>query len=182
MTMGGTAPGFEVGAPAPVSLQMLGVDGAVHTLDEYAEAKALVVVFIGNGCPTVRGYDARLKTLHERYAPEGAQFVAVNANNAHLSPFDTHAEMVKRARASGFPFPYLKDENGSLARSLGAVATPHAFVFDAGRRLRYRGRIDDARIAESVTTRELEDALGAVLAGRRPPVDLTEPFGCSIVW
>jgi thiol-disulfide isomerase/thioredoxin len=180
--MTGAATGLESGAPAPVSPQMLGVDGSVHTLEEYADAKALVVVFIGNGCPTVRAYDDRLKELHERHAAAGARFVAVNANNAHLSPFDTHAEMVARARASGLPFPYLKDEEGALARALGAVATPHAFVFDADRRLRYRGRIDDARMPESVTTRDLDQAVGAVLAGRGPPVEATEPFGCSIIW
>lgn len=180
--MAGATTGLEIGAPAPISPQMLGVDGAVHTLEEYADAKALVVVFIGNGCPTVRGYDGRLQELHERYAPAGVRFVAVNANNAYLSPFDTHAEMVERARASGLPFPYLKDEGGALARTLGAVATPHAFVFDGDRRLRYRGRIDDARMAESVTTRDLDEAVGAVLAGRRPAEEATEPFGCSIIW
>lgn len=180
--MAGTATGLEIGAGAPISPQMLGVDGAVRTLEEFGDAKALVVVFIGNGCPTVRAYDERLKELHKRHAPDGAQFVAVNANNAHLSPFDTPAEMVTRARASGLPFPYLKDEDGALARALGAVATPHAFVFDAHRRLRYKGRIDDARMPESVTTRDLDEAVGAVLAGRRPPVEATEPFGCSIIW
>lgn len=180
--MTGPATGLEIGALAPVSPQMPGVDGGVHTLEEYADARALVVVFIGNGCPTVRAYDDRLKELHERHAPDGAQFVAVNANNAHLSPFDTLAEMVARADAAGLPFPYLKDEEGALARALGAVATPHAFVFDADRRLRYRGRIDDARMPESVTTRDLDEAVGAVLAGRRPPVEATEPFGCSIIW
>jgi peroxiredoxin len=177
-----TATGLEIGAPAPVSPHMPGVDGRSHTLEEYADPKVLVVVFIGNGCPTVRAYDERLKDLHRRFGAEGAQFVAVNANNAHLSPFDTHAAMVERAYVSGLPFPYLKDEDGSLARALGAVSTPHAFVFDADRRLRYRGRIDDARIAESVTTRDLERAVEALLTGRRPPVEATEPFGCSIIW
>lgn len=180
--MAATATGLEIGAPAPVFPQMLGVDGRPHTLQEYRDAKVLVVVFIGNGCPTVRAYDERLKDLHDRFSADGAQFVAVNANNSHLSPFDTHAAMVERARVAGLLFPYLKDEDGSLARALGAVSTPHAFVFDADRRLRYRGRIDDARIPESVTTRELQDAVEALLAGRRPPVETTEPFGCSIVW
>ena len=180
--MAATATGLEIGAPAPVSPQMLGVDGRLHTLEEYADANALVVVFIGNGCPTVRAYDDRLKDLDARYGAAGMQLVAVNANNAHLSPFDTHAAMVERAQAAGLPFPYLKDEDGSLARALGAVSTPHAFVFDADRRLRYSGRIDDARIAESVKTHDLQDAVEALLAGGPPAVETTEPFGCSIVW
>jgi thiol-disulfide isomerase/thioredoxin len=180
--MAETATGLEIGAPAPVSPQMLGVDGRTHTLEEFGDAKVLVVVFIGNGCPTVRSYEERLKHLHDKYAAQGAQFVAVNANNPHLSPFDTHAEMVARAGEAGLPFPYLKDEDGSLARAFGAVSTPHAFVFDEDRRLRYRGRIDDARIPESVTKRDLHEAVGALLEGRPPPVETTDPFGCTIVW
>jgi len=174
--------GLEIGAPAPVSPQMLGVDGKPHTLEEYGDAKALAVVFIGNGCPTVRAYEERLKELHGKYAAKGVQLIAVNANNPHLSPFDTHEEMVARAQKMGLPFPYLKDERRELARALGAVSTPHAFLFDGDRRLRYRGRIDDARIAESVTTNDLDEAIGAVAEGRRPEVETTEPFGCSIVW
>ena len=176
------AAGLEIGALAPVSPQMLGVDGRTHTVDEFGDAEVLVVVFIGNGCPTVRAYEDRLKRLHEKYLEKGVQIVAVNSNNPHLSPFDTHAEMVARAREAGLPFPYLKDEDGSLARAFGAVSTPHAFVFDGDRRLRYRGRIDDARITESVTRLDVDEALGALLEGGRPPVEATDPFGCSIIW
>jgi thiol-disulfide isomerase/thioredoxin len=180
--MADTATGLEIGALAPVSPQMLGVDGRTHTLEEFGEAKSLVVVFIGNGCPTVRAYEDRLKDLHEKYAEKGVQLVAVNSNNPHLSPFDTHAEMVARARERVLPFPYLKDQDGSLAGAFGAVSTPHAYVFDGDRRLRYRGRIDDARIPESVTKRDLDEAVGALVEGRRPPVEATDPFGCSIIW
>jgi peroxiredoxin len=180
--MADTATGLEIGAPAPVSPQMPGVDGRTHTLEEFGGARALVVVFIGNGCPTVRAYEDRLKDLHERYAEKGVQLVAVNSNNPHLSPFDTHAEMVARAGETGLPFPYLKDEDGSLARAFGAASTPHAFVFDGDRRLRYRGRIDDARIPESVIRHDLDEAIGALLEGRPPPVAETDPIGCSIIW
>ena len=180
--MSETATGLEIGAPAPVSAQMLGVDGHTHTLQDFSDAKVLVVVFIANGCPTVRAYDERLKTLHEKYAARGVRIVAVNSNNPHLSPFDTHDQMITRARDAGLPFPYLKDEDGSLARTFGAISTPHAFAFDAERRLRYQGRIDDARIAESVKSRDLEEAIKALLDGEEPPVQETLPFGCSIIW
>ena len=176
------ATGLEIGAPAPVSPQMLGVDGQPHSLEEFGDVDALVVIFIGNGCPTVRAYEERLAQLHERFSSRGVQFVAINSNNAHLSPFDTHVEMVARAREAGLPFPYLKDEDGYLARAFGAISTPHAFVFDRNRRLRYRGRIDDARIPESVTKRDLDEALDALLSGRTPAVEATDPFGCSIIW
>ncbi len=180
--MAETATGLEIGAPAPVSPQMLGVDGHTHTLEDFNNAKVLVVVFIGNGCPTVRAYDDRLKELDQKYGARGVQLVAVNANNSHLSPFDTHDEMVSRARDAGLPFPYLKDQDGSLARTLGAISTPHAFAFDVDRQLMYRGRIDDARIAQSVTKRDLEEAIEALLDDKQPPVEETQAFGCSIIW
>ena len=176
------ATGLEIGAGVPISPQMRGVDGRMHTLDEYLGATALVVVFISNGCPTVRAYEDRLRSLHDKYAPAGVRLVAVNSNNPHLSPFDTYDEMVARAREARLPFPYVKDEDSALARAFGAVSTPHAFAFDSDLRLRYRGRIDDARIAESARQHDLDEAIAALLAGRRPPVAETEPFGCSIIW
>lgn len=180
--MSETATGLEIGAPAPVSGQMRGVDGRSYTLDAFGDSEVLVVVFIGNGCPTVRAYEDRLKDLHEKYAGKGVHVVAVNSNNPHLSPFDTYPEMVSRADEAGLPFPYLKDEDGAMARAFGAISTPHAFVFDGQRRLRYRGRIDDARNPESVKHRDLEEAVGALLDGRTPAVEVTDAFGCSIVW
>ena len=180
--MSETATGLEIGAPAPVSGQMQGVDGRSYTLESFGESEVLVVVFIGNGCPTVRAYEDRLKELYEKYSDRGVQIVAVNANNPHLSPFDTYPEMVSRAGEAGLPFPYLKDEDGALARAFGAISTPHAFVFDGQRRLRYRGRIDDARNPESVKRRDLEEAVGALLDGRPPNVEVTDAFGCSIIW
>jgi thiol-disulfide isomerase/thioredoxin len=180
--MSETATGLEIGAPAPVSGQMRGVDGPSYTLDAFGDSEVLVVVFIGNGCPTVRAYEDRLKALHDKYSGRGVQIVAVNANNPHLSPFDTYPEMVSRASDAGLPFPYLKDEDAALAQAFGAISTPHAFVFDGQRRLRYRGRIDDARNPESVKHRDLEEAVGALLDGRTPDVEVTDAFGCSIIW
>jgi thiol-disulfide isomerase/thioredoxin len=180
--MSETATGLEIGAPAPVSGQMRGVDGRSYTLDAFGDSEVLVVVFIGNGCPTVRAYEDRLKDLHKEYSDKGVQIIAVNSNNPHLSPFDTYPEMVSRAGEVGLPFPYLKDEDGALARAFGALSTPHAFVFDGQGRLRYRGRIDDARNPESVKHRDLEEAVHALLEGRTPAVEVTEAFGCSIIW
>lgn len=180
--MSETATGLEIGALAPASGQMRGVDGRSYTLDAFGDSAVLVVVFIGNGCPTVRAYEDRLKELHTKYEDGSVQIVAVNSNNPHLSPFDTYPEMVSRANEAGLPFPYLKDEDAALARAFGAISTPHAFVFDGMRRLRYRGRIDDARNPESVRHRDLEEAVGALLDGRTPPVEVTDAFGCSIIW
>jgi hypothetical protein len=110
------------------------------------------------------------------------QVVAINSNNPYLSPPDTLAQMSLRAAEKGFNFPYLKDETGAAARAYGATRTPTALLFDGDRRLRYRGRIADARHPARVTRHDLEQAIDDLLAGRPVEVPETEAFGCSIVW
>ena len=141
----------------------------------------LAVVFIANGCPTVRVYDERLISLQRSFGDRGVQVVAVNSNNPYLSPPDVYEEMVKRAEQAGYNFPYVKDPDGSLARNYGAISTPHAFVFDGSRRLRYRGRIDDSRDPSKTTNHDLANALADVVAGRAVQTPVTQPFGCAIV-
>ncbi|MGH2408678.1 MAG: thioredoxin family protein [Candidatus Limnocylindrales bacterium] len=159
-----------------------GVDGRTHSLSSLAGARATVVVFLGNGCPTVRSYEDRLMAMARAWRPAGVELIAINPNNPSLSPPDTFAQMVSRSTARMFNFAYLKDEDGSVARSYGAVCTPHAFVLDAQRRVVYSGRIDDSRRGNTITTRDLENAADDLVAGRPVAVSQTEPFGCAIVW
>ena len=119
--------------------------------------------------------------LQEAYTHKGVQLVAINSNNAYLSPVDTFAEMVRRVQEKHFNFPYLKDEDGSVADAFGAISTPHIFVLDSGRILRYKGRIDDSRDPAKATHSDLEYALEDVLAQRSVRVPETKPFGCAIV-
>ena len=174
--------GLDLGSSAPGFRELPGVDGGRYSLSSFDGAPVLVIVFASNGCPTVRAYEDRLIRLHETYAERGVQLVAINSNDPHLSPFDTLDEMVARANERGLGYPYLKDADGSVARAFGAVCTPHVFVFDGERRLRYQGRIDDARVAETVESPDLENAIGDLLAGRTVVVPATRPFGCAIVW
>jgi peroxiredoxin len=160
----------------------LGIDGRRYSLSSFDDSRLLVVVFTSNGCPTVRAFESRLGEIQGTHGRESVRVVAINSNNPYLSPGDSYAEMVRRAGEKGFPFPYLKDEDGSVARAYGAISTPHAFVFDQDRRLRYQGRIADSRIPEKVTSPDLEHALSDLLVGRPPRVPVTVPFGCSIVW
>jgi hypothetical protein len=171
-----------VGAPIPRFEGLWGVDGRTHALGDYAGARLIALVFISNGCPTVRAYEERLATLQARFGPRGLQVIAVNANDPHLSPGDSPARMIERSQQTGLDIPYLRDDGAALARTLGAAVTPHAFLFDQDRLLRYRGRVDDARLPENVTVRDLEAAVEDLLAGREPRVTEAEPFGCSIVW
>jgi thiol-disulfide isomerase/thioredoxin len=174
-TQRSTLPAVEFGA-------LHGVDGSRHSLSSLAGTRGTVVVFLGNGCPTVRAYEDRLMAMARAWRPSGVELIAINPNNASLSPPDTLAQMISRSTARSFNFPYLKDDDGSVARRFGAVCTPHAFVLDADRRIVYQGRIDDSRMGNTITSRDLENAVDDLLAGRPVAVTKTEPFGCSIVW
>jgi thiol-disulfide isomerase/thioredoxin len=159
-----------------------GVDGGLYSFLEMAGSTATVVVFISNGCPTVRAYEQRLIKLQETWRSHGVRIIAINANNSFLSPPDTFIEMAKRAADRNFNFPYLKDDDRAVAKAFGAVCTPHAFLLDAKRKVVYSGRIDDSRVGDKITSRDLENAVADVVAGRPVTVDHADPFGCSIVW
>jgi hypothetical protein len=174
--------GLELGAPLPRFQGLPATDGGRYSSSSFDGSGQLVLVFVGNGCPSVKAYGDEFNLMQQLYGPGGAQFVAVNSNNAALSPPDTLADMVKVADARGWIFPYLKDADSVLARGCGALATPHAFVFDAERRLRYRGRLTDSRDPSRATSSDLTDAIADLQAGRRVRVPETEPIGCSIVW
>jgi hypothetical protein len=180
--MATSPPALALGDVAPKFHDLIGVDGQRYSLSSFGSHPILVLVFVGNACPSVKAYGEKLNRLHQVYGPLGVQLVAVNANNANLSPADTFAQMVEAARERGWHFPYVKDADGSLARACGAITTPHAFVFDHERRLRYRGRPTDSRQPSRATTNDLSNALADLVAGRPVGLADTPAFGCSIVW
>jgi alkyl hydroperoxide reductase subunit AhpC len=142
---------------------------------------------MSNGCPTVKAYQERLKKIQNDYQSKGVQLLGINSNNEHLSAVDSFEEMARRVQEAQLNFPYLKDTDGSVARSYGAICTPHVFLLDKSRKLRYKGRIDDARHESRVTTTDLTNALDDLTNssdGRPGNVRVvnTVPFGCSIVW
>lgn len=151
-----------------------------------------MVVFTCNHCPTAQYYEERLKQLVTDYQPKGAAVVAIMPNDPKSVRLDelgwtdlsdTFAEMKIRAHDRGFNFPYLYDgDTEAVARAYGPVATPHAFLFDAHRKLRYVGAIDDSERVQHVKVHYLRDALDAVLAGQEPPVTHTKVVGCSVKW
>jgi peroxiredoxin len=120
--------------------------------------------------------------IQRDYSGNSVQLLALNSNNSYLSPADTYAEMVLKVREQGFNFPYVKDEDRRVARAYGAICTPHVFLLDEERRLRYKGRIDDSRNPERVTVSDLRNAIEDLLANRPLRVSETTPFGCGIIW
>ena len=171
---------LEIGADAPPFENLLGVDGARDGLSTLADRAAVVLLFTSNRCPTAKAYVERLNALQADYGPRGVQLVAINSNDPALYPDESYPAMVRQAATDGYTFPYLFDEGQDVARAYGPSCTFHAFLLDRERKLRYEGRIDDARLAERVTTHDLRSALDAVLAGREVEVPRTRAFGCSL--
>jgi len=165
-----------------LELKLAGTDGEYHSISSLAGRNATAVIFLANGCPTARAYSERLRSLQTSREGEGIRIVAINANNPHLSPADTMREMAKHAAQHQLNFPYLKDEVGTVARGFGAICTPHAFLLDRDMKIVYRGRIDDSRLGDRVSSRDLDNALSDVVAGKPVTVAQTDPFGCAIVW
>jgi thiol-disulfide isomerase/thioredoxin len=188
---GPAIPTLAIGAKAP-DFDLPGVDGKRYTLASFAKAKVLVLVFTANHCPTAQAYEERIEKLHADFSGRGVQVVLVSPNDplalrldeqGYSDLGDTLAEMKIRAKDRGWTFPYLYDgETEAMSRKYGPVATPHVFVFDAERKLRFVGRVDDNENPAKATTHDARDAIEAVLAGQPVPVETTKVFGCSVKW
>lgn len=184
-------PTLALGSAAP-EFNLPGVDGRNWTLGDFSKAQALVVIFTCNHCPTAQYYEERIKRVARDYLPKGVALVAISPNDPQSVRLDelgwtdlgdSFEEMKIRARDREFNFPYLYDgDTETASRAYGPVATPHAFVFDAGRKLRYVGAIDDSERVEQVTRHYLRDALDALLAGKPPAITQTKAVGCSVKW
>lgn len=175
--------GMPVGTPAP-PFTLPATDGRSYSLDDFADAKALVVVFTCNHCPYAKAAEERLVRLQAEYGPRGVRLVAINPNDDRSHPGDSFENMVKRAAERGFNFPYLRDASQEVARAYDAACTPDVFVFGSDRGLVYNGRIDDDWQDERrVTRHDLREVLDALLEGRPHALpDVVPAMGCSIKW
>jgi peroxiredoxin len=184
-------PTLPLGASAP-DFNLPGVDGRNYALSDFAKAKVLVVVFTCNHCPTAQYYEGRLKQLVTEYKDKGVAVVAIMPNDpksvrldelgwAYLG--DSFEEMKIHAKYQQFNFPYLYDgDKEAVSRAYGPVATPHVFIFDGARKLRYAGALDDSEREASVKVKHARNAIDALLAGENPPVTQTKVVGCSVKW
>jgi peroxiredoxin len=172
---------LEIGGLAP-DFNLIGTNGKRYSLSTFDAEKLLVLIFSSNGCPTVKACEDRMISIQKDYGAKSVQLLAINSNNEYLSPADSYDEMVKRSNDKKFNFPYVKDADQSVARSYGAICTPHVFVLDMDRILRYRGRIDDSRDASRVTSTDLRNTLDDLLVHKNVRVSQTKPFGCGIIW
>ena len=163
--------------------ELPGVDGKTHSLKELAAKKAVIIIFSCNHCPYVQAYEDRIIRIQKDYADKGVQIAAINSNEDLNHPDDSFENMVKRAKEKKFNFLYLRDESQKVARDYGATHTPHIFLFDQDRKLRYTGKIDDNwQDPPKVTQQYLRQALDAVLACKEVPEPQTFAIGCTIKW
>ncbi len=184
-------PILAIGSAAP-DFDLPGIDGKNHKLADYASSAVLVVVFNCNHCPIAQMYERRIAQLATDYADRGVSVVAIEPNEPKALTIDeldssdmsdSLEEMKIRADYKHLTYPYLYDgETQSVTDAYGPQATPHAFVFDSSRHLRYEGRVDNSYRSELVTTHEVRDAIDALLAHREVAVKHTGVFGCSTKW
>jgi peroxiredoxin len=182
---------LEVGSPAP-DFRLPGVDGKTCSLDTFRDAEIMVVVFTCNHCPTAQAYENRIKQLVTDYKAKKVAVVVISPNDpkavrldelGYSDLSDSFEEMKIRAKDHGFNFPYLYDgESQKVSRAYGPVATPHVFVFDRQRKLRFAGRIDNSEKLQRATSHDTRNAIEALLAEKAVPVETTRVFGCSIKW
>jgi peroxiredoxin len=184
-------PILAIGSPAP-NFELPGVDGKIHKLSDYASSPVLVIVFTCNHCPIAQIYERRIEQLADDYKDRGVAVVAIQPNDPKALTIDeldssdmsdSLEEMKIRAQYKHLTYAYLYDgDTQSVARAYGPQATPHVFVFDSERRLRYQGRVDSSYRPELVKTRETRDAIDALLAHKEVAVTQTGVFGCSTKW
>ncbi len=173
LQIGEKAPGFKLPA----------TDGKTYSLEDFNDAKFLVVFFTCNHCPYVIGSDEITRQTADKYADKGVKFVGINSNSANTYQDDDFNHMVKRMEEYKFPWVYLHDESQEIAMAYGALRTPHFYVFDENRVLQYVGRgVDQPRDPSRMTVNNLDRVLDELTAGKEVSTKVTNPIGCNVKW
>ncbi|MBA2561395.1 MAG: redoxin family protein, partial [Chitinophagaceae bacterium] len=183
---------LAIGSKAP-DFKLPGTDGKLYTLASFSKAKLLVIIFTCNHCPTAQAYEDRILQLTKDYSSKAVAVVAISPNDPEAVSLDelgysdmgdSFEEMKMRASEKRFNFPYLYDgKTQAVTKAYGPVATPHVFIFDKERKLRFQGRIDDVENpSKTPTNQDTRNALDQLLSGNEVAVTSTKVFGCSIKW
>jgi len=174
--------GYKVGDTA-ADFKLKNVDGKKLSLDGMKDVKGYIVVFTCNTCPYAVAYEDRIIALHQKYAAQGYPVVAINSNDKDVRPDDSYDKMKVRAKEKNFPFAYIYDETQEVAKAFGALKTPHVYILDKNRTVRYIGAIDDnSEDAAAVKEKYAENAVDALLANKEITVKETKAIGCGIKW
>ncbi len=173
---------LPLGTAAP-AFSLPNIDGRTISRADFA-GKPLLVIFMCNHCPYVKHVADALAQLAQEYQARGVAVVGISSNDVSTHPADSPEQMVHEAEARGYSFPYLYDEDQSVANAYRAACTPDFYVFDKHHKLAYRGQMDSSRPKSGmpVTGVDLRAALDAVVAGKEPPIKQTPSIGCNIKW
>lgn len=174
---------LELGTPAP-HFNLPDPEGRMHSMVEFVDCRAFLVMFICNHCPFVKHIADGLATFARDYADKGLGIIAINSNDVNKYPDDAPEKMGEEARRRGYTFPYVLDEEQDVAKAYKAACTPDFFLFDESRRLVYRGQFDGARPSNDVPVngQDMRRAVDAILAGEPVPDNQTPSIGCNIKW
>ena len=177
---------FDVGNYAS-DFELMGVDDRMVSLKDYASAKGFVVIFTCNTCPFAKMYEQRIIELHRFSQNKGFQVIAINSNDIKKQPGDSMEKMKERAKSKGYKFPYLRDDTQEVAKAYEATKTPHTFVLSKEDPNKYKiefiGAIDNnPRDENNVSETYVEDAINAILEGKKPTKTKARAVGCSIKW
>ena len=175
--------GYEVG-DAATDFELENIDGQMVSLSDYEDAKGFIVIFTCNTCPYAVANEDRIIALDKKYKPKGYPVIAINPNDPAAQPDDTMEKMQAKAREKGFTFPYLMDKGQKIYPQYGATKTPHTYILQkkGGKYIvEYIGAIDDSSRDESAVTKKyVEDAIDALLQGKKPKITYTRAIGCTI--
>lgn len=175
--------GYDIGDIA-TDFDLMNIDRTMVSLEDFKDAKGFIVIFTCNTCPYAVAYEDRIIALDKKYKEKGYPVIAIMPNNPDTKPGDSFEAMQKRAKVKGFTFPYLLDEGQEIYPQYGATKTPHVFVLEKttkGNIVQYIGAIDDNYQDETaVEIRYTEDAVDALLQGKKVPETKTRAIGCSI--
>jgi peroxiredoxin len=149
--------------------------GKPHSLSDYKDAKAIVVMFIATQCPVSNAYNSRMEKLYQDYSPKDIAFIGINSNKQ-----ESVKEVAEHAKEQGFTFTILKDPDNIIADKFDAQVTPEIYVLNSNFEVLYHGRIDDSQRENKVTSQDLRTALNEILAGKQVSVTETKAFGCTI--
>ncbi len=172
--------GYVVGDTAE-DFSLKSTEGKQVSLSSFPNAKGYIIVFTCNHCPYAQIYEQRVIDLHAKYAPLGFPVVAINPNSPKVVEEDSFEEMQKRAAIKKYPFAYLCDESQTVFPKFGATRTPHVFILDSLKVVRYIGAIDDnPETPEAVNNKWVEMAVDSLLTGKLPNPDFTRAVGCTV--
>lgn len=173
---------LQIKEKAP-DFQLPGIDGRHYNFNSFANKLLVGIVFSCNHCPYVKAYEDRMTAIEKQFTGQGFGLAAINSNDDKNYPEDSFDNMIRRAQEKGFNFPYLRDETQQMAKAYGATRTPHVFLLDRERQLRYMGAIDDNwEHPNRIKRHYLVEAIEALLKNEEPPVAETFPVGCTIKW